>query len=106
MSYRSLMEWYRYDKPTFKSSWKYRDFVKEPVADKPVDALPGVGGTRSSAALGEKGFLHAYQLLGQFLLMGRDIEEFYNWLESEFGFCHRERLSIANCLADWCVEHL
>lgn len=84
---------------------KHRNFVAEPMGDKPVDALPGVGeaiGTRFADA----GFNKAYVVLGQFLLLKKDQELFGQWFRDVAGGNRKHAGDCARALAEWCDEFL
>lgn len=53
-----------------------------------------------------QGFCHAYNLLGQFLLLNKDEEMFVDWLKDEFGMAERYAKSTSNCLTVWCEYNL
>ena len=62
------------------TSQKHRDFVAEPMGEKPVTDLPGIGpvlGERLSA----KGFDKAYVVFGQFLVLKKNEELFLDWIK-------------------------
>ena len=62
-------------------SAKHYDFVEAPIDQKPVNQVPGVG-RAMSGALARIGITSASQLLGQFMLMNQDKEQFNGWLMS------------------------
>lgn len=57
------------------TSQKHRDFVSEPMGEKPVYALAGVGDVLGGR-LADKGFDLAYVVLGQFLVLKKNEELF------------------------------
>ncbi|XP_076834979.1 barrier-to-autointegration factor-like [Brachyhypopomus gauderio] len=87
------------------TSQKHRDFVAEPMGDKPVTALSGIG-----EALGKKledqGFDKAFVVLGQFLLLRKDRELFTEWLKDASGANARQADSCTQCLREWCDAFL
>ncbi|KAM6956681.1 barrier-to-autointegration factor [Aplochiton taeniatus] len=87
------------------TSQKHRDFVAEPMGDKPVTALSGIG-----EVLGKKleyqGFDKAYVVLGQFLLLRKDLEMFCDWLKDTSGANTRQSASCSQCLKEWCDAFL
>ncbi|XP_013889094.1 barrier-to-autointegration factor [Austrofundulus limnaeus] len=87
------------------TSQKHRDFVGEPMGDKPVMALSGIGETLGRR-LEEQGFDKAYVVLGQFLLLKKDPEMFTDWLKDASGANTRQAASCSQCLKEWCDAFL
>ncbi|TNM99364.1 barrier-to-autointegration factor-like [Takifugu flavidus] len=87
------------------TSQKHRNFVSEPMGDKPVTALSGIG-----EVLGERlerqGFDKAYVVLGQFLLLRKDEELFTEWLKDTTHANVHQADSCTQCLRDWCNAFL
>lgn len=57
------------------TSQKHRNFVGEPMGEKPVTQLAGIGDALGGR-LAAKGFDKAYVVLGQFLLLKKNGELF------------------------------
>ena len=57
------------------TSQKHRDFVSEPMGEKPVTAIAGIGDVLGGR-LSDKGFDTANVLLGQYLVLKRNDELF------------------------------
>ncbi|XP_040905604.1 barrier-to-autointegration factor-like isoform X2 [Toxotes jaculatrix] len=87
------------------TSQKHRDFVGEPMGDKSVTALSGIGESLGKK-LEEQGFDKAYVVLGQFLLLRKDTEMFTEWLKDASGANSRQAGSCAQCLREWCDAFL
>ncbi|PIO61939.1 barrier to autointegration factor, partial [Teladorsagia circumcincta] len=60
---------------TEMSTQKHRGFVGEPVGEKKVTAVPGIG-PAYSARLSEAGTDKAYNLVGQYLAQNKDQASF------------------------------
>ena len=73
------------------------------MAGKLVTALPGIGPVWGRR-LNEKGFFYATQILGQYLLLNQNPQDFIAWLQNQFGiywgWC------VYNALHVWCQHHL
>ncbi|KAL7861562.1 hypothetical protein SRHO_G00130030 [Serrasalmus rhombeus] len=87
------------------TSQKHRDFVAEPMGDKPVTALSGIGEVLGKK-LEEQGFDKAFVVLGQFLLLRKDRELFAEWLKDTSGANARQAASCSQCLTEWCDAFL
>ncbi|XP_063242756.1 barrier-to-autointegration factor [Bacillus rossius redtenbacheri] len=87
------------------TSQKHRNFVAEPMGDKPVTELAGVG-----EVLGRKlensGFDKAYVVLGQFLVLKKEKEFFQEWMKDVCGANAKQSGDCYQCLSDWCNEFL
>ncbi|XP_038816376.1 barrier-to-autointegration factor-like protein [Salvelinus fontinalis] len=87
------------------TSQKHRDFVGEPMGDKPVTALSGIGEVLGNK-LEEQGFDRAFVVLGQYLLLRKDGELFTEWLKDTSGANTRNATSCSQCLREWCDSFL
>jgi len=84
---------------------KHKNFVAEPMADKPVTALAGVGEVLGQR-LEEKGFDKAHVVLGQFLVLKKDEELFVDWMKEACGANRKQATDCATCLKEWCESFL
>ena len=84
---------------------KHRDFVSEPIKQKHVTELPGIGKVLGER-LEEKGFNKARKLMGQFLILGEDKKEFMDWLRSKCGANPKQGGDCYNALNNWCDNNL
>ncbi|XP_028676917.1 barrier-to-autointegration factor-like protein [Erpetoichthys calabaricus] len=87
------------------TSQKHRDFVAEPMGDKPVTALSGIGEVLGKK-LEEQGFDKAYVVLGQFLILRKDDDLFIDWLKDACGANSKQALLCYSCLKEWCDAFL
>ncbi|XP_003476566.2 barrier-to-autointegration factor-like protein [Cavia porcellus] len=81
---------------------RLRAFLSEPMGEKDVCWVDGIG-RELAINLVTKGFSKAYILLGQFLLMHKDEDEFQKWLICCFGATQCEAQRSATCLKEWCT---
>ena len=87
------------------TSQKHRNFVAEPMGEKSVTDLAGVGaviGKRMEA----KGFDKAYVVLGQFLLLKKNKDLFGEWIKDFTGANSKQCDDCYQCLSDWYEEFL
>uniref|UniRef100_A0A7E4W123 Barrier-to-autointegration factor 1 n=1 Tax=Panagrellus redivivus TaxID=6233 RepID=A0A7E4W123_PANRE len=87
------------------TSVKHREFIGEPMGDKEVTAIAGIGETYGKK-LAEKGYDKAYVLLGQFLLLKKDQEIFIDWLKEEVGVSAQHGKNAAACLHEWTEQYM
>jgi len=87
------------------TSVKHRDFVAEPMQDKEVTCLAGIGDVYGKK-LTELGFDKAYTVLGQFLLLKMEKDLFIDWLKELVGVNSHHAESCYICLKEWCEQHL
>lgn len=87
------------------TSQKHRDFVGEPMGDKAITTVAGVGPVYGEK-LAEKGYDKAYVLLGQFLLLKKDTDMFKEWLKNDMGLNKTCSESCSNCIREWCDAFL
>ncbi|XP_010216551.1 PREDICTED: barrier-to-autointegration factor-like protein [Tinamus guttatus] len=86
-------------------SQKFKDFVSEPMGNKTVTEVDGIDEELGSK-LAAEGFDKAYILLGQFLLLKKDVPVFQQWLKETFGASSKQAVQCATCLTEWCYTVL
>lgn len=110
---------------------KYRNFVAEPMGEKSVTELAGIGETLGGRLI-EAGFdkvntrcddamcrnvydglyislyliSQAYTVLGQYLVLKKDQELFKDWMKDVCHASSKQASDCYNCLNDWCEEFL
>merc|ERR1712168_64700 len=82
------------------TSQKHRSFVSEPMGEKLVTELAGIGPVLGER-LTEKGFDKAYVVLGQFLLLKKNEELFADWLKTTTGADAKKCRDCYTCLKEW-----
>ncbi|CAN0245738.1 barrier-to-autointegration factor [Lethenteron reissneri] len=87
------------------TSQKHRSFVAEPMGEKPVTALAGIGDTLGGRLI-EQGFDRAYVVLGQFLVLKKEEELFKEWLKEVCNANSKQSSDCFTCLREWCDAFL
>ncbi|XP_041947873.1 barrier-to-autointegration factor-like [Alosa sapidissima] len=89
------------------TSQKHKEFVAEPMGEKSVNALAGIGevlGKRLEERHYEISI--AYVVLGQFLVLKKDEELFRDWLKDTCGANSKQQGDCYGCLREWCDSFL
>lgn len=85
---------------------KFRRFVDEPMGEKDVSALPGIGNTFASV-FKENGFNMAHQVLGQYLVFDKDENRFKDWLKATFRNMNARHMdSLYQSLREHCGNYV
>ncbi|XP_033639213.1 barrier-to-autointegration factor-like [Asterias rubens] len=79
---------------------KHKQFVSEPMGDKLVTELGGIG-PKYGERLRAEGFEKAYNVLGQFLVLNKDKDLFIDWLMETACTNTKCATDCYNCLRDW-----
>ena len=87
------------------TSQKHRNFVAEPMGEKAVTELAGIGNVLGKR-LEEQGYDKAYVVLGQFLVLRKDEELFLEWIKDTAKANSKQAGDCHNCLKDWCDAFL
>jgi len=87
------------------TSKKHQNFVTEPMGEKPVTDLAGIGPALGGRLEG-KSYDKAYTVLGQYLLFKKNEELFTDWLKDICGANSKQGNDCFNCLKEWCDSFL
>lgn len=87
------------------TSQKHRNFVSEPMGEKEVTELAGIGPVLGGK-LKDQGYDKAYVVLGQFLVLKKDEEMFKDWIKGVCGANKKQGSDCYGCLTDWCDAFL
>lgn len=87
------------------TSQKHSNFVMEPMGEKPVTDLAGIGETLGKR-LESKGFDKAYVVFGQFLVLKKNEELFTEWLKDTCGANSNQARQTFQCLQEWADQFL
>jgi len=87
------------------TSQKHRNFVSEPMGEKPVTELAGIGEVLGQRLV-DAGYERAYVVLGQFLLLRKSEEDFRSWLHDRTSANSKQTGDCYQCLRDWCDAFL
>lgn len=77
------------------TSQKHSNFIAEPMGDKDVTELAGIGDILGKR-LTSKGFDKAYVVLGQYLVLKREEELFTEWLKETCGANAKQARDVSN----------
>lgn len=84
---------------------KHQLFVSEPLGEKSIDVLPGVGKTLTQRFVANN-LTKAQHIVGAFLLLDQDREKFIPWFKQECGGNERHANMCFNALQQWCIEFI
>ncbi|XP_067877749.1 barrier-to-autointegration factor B-like [Heterodontus francisci] len=87
------------------TSQKHRDFVAEPMGEKSVKCLAGIGEILGKR-LEDQGFDRAYVVLGQFLVLRKNEDLFKEWLKDTCQANSKQSNDCHTCLREWCDAFL
>ncbi|GJQ78796.1 hypothetical protein Trydic_g2638 [Trypoxylus dichotomus] len=87
------------------TSKKHRDFVREPIGNKCVHDLPGIGGAYGHR-LNNSGYGSARQVVGQYLVQGGSEPAFRDFLRSEGGVNNKSSGDCYRAVRDWTDNHM
>uniref|UniRef100_A0A8C1GV42 Si:dkey-211g8.4 n=1 Tax=Cyprinus carpio TaxID=7962 RepID=A0A8C1GV42_CYPCA len=90
---------------TAMTSRKHRQFCLEPMGDKPVHNLPGIG-RALGGRLQDRGISHARGIEGHFLVFNQNQEKFGNWLKDTCGANAKQQRDCYNGLKEWTKNNM
>ncbi|KAK6317628.1 hypothetical protein J4Q44_G00130280 [Coregonus suidteri] len=82
------------------TSQKHRNFVSEPMGNRSVRDVPGIGPVQGRR-LEDKGVPRADQMLGQYLVSGRDQGQFQGYLKNTTGANAKQQSDAYNGMREW-----
>jgi hypothetical protein len=88
-----------------QTTQKHQDFISEPIGDKAVTSIAGIGNVLGVRLL-NKGYDKAYILLGYFLTFKKDEKLFKDWLREACGCNSTQSNNATCCLKEWCNLYL
>jgi len=95
----------KYEKSSKMETAKNRNFVNEPMGNKDVTEVSGVGPITGKRMVRKK-FSKAWMLFGQFLLLKKNAPDFCFWLETTFSMQERDANQCCQCFSQWCDSFL
>ncbi|XP_064415764.1 barrier-to-autointegration factor-like [Latimeria chalumnae] len=87
------------------TSQKHRAFVLEPMGEKSVETLPGIGKVLGGR-LRVNGYDKAYMVLSKYLLLRKNEVAFRQWLSVTCGANRKQSGDCYNCLYEWCNQFM
>ncbi|XP_005106507.1 barrier-to-autointegration factor [Aplysia californica] len=87
------------------TSKKHQNFVTEPMGEKMVTELAGIGDVLGGR-LSDRSYDKAYTVLGQYLLFKKSEELFKDWLIEICGANKKQANDCYQCLKEWCDSFL
>ncbi|UYV66263.1 BANF1 [Cordylochernes scorpioides] len=87
------------------TSQKHRNFVSEPMGNKDVRELAGIGDVLGSR-LEDRGYNKAYVVLGQFLVLKKNRSLFTDWVKDVCQANSKQAYDCYNCLREWTENFL
>ncbi|CAF1439600.1 unnamed protein product [Rotaria sp. Silwood1] len=87
------------------TSQKFRDFTGEPLKDKHVSEVPGLG-PKLASNLEESGISKAYELLGIYLTLLKNKDYFELWIRDNAGANRHQAKQCADAIDAFCSQFL
>ncbi|XP_078671591.1 barrier-to-autointegration factor-like [Branchiostoma floridae x Branchiostoma belcheri] len=82
---------------------KHADFVREPLGNKPVSVVPGIGRVLAGN-FGQQNINTASEVVGQYMVQGKDEQRFKNWVQT-FGANAGHQTAAHDAVRDWYNQH-
>uniref|UniRef100_A0A8C5CLI7 Barrier-to-autointegration factor n=2 Tax=Gadus morhua TaxID=8049 RepID=A0A8C5CLI7_GADMO len=79
---------------------KHADLMSEPLGRKRVDALPGIGNALARR-LEAEGYDKVFQVVGQYMVLGKDEERFNRWLHDACGANRKQQYDCHKAINGW-----
>lgn len=88
------------------TSAKSRNFANNPIGDKFVNEIPGVGSVLKEA-LNKKGIMYAYNIVGKYNApkVNRDEQDFKEWLQ-KLGANRKHQNDCYVAVKEWCDRNM
>ncbi|CAF1555145.1 unnamed protein product [Rotaria magnacalcarata] len=87
------------------TSQKFRDFTSEPLKDKQLNEVPGLG-PKLASNLEQSGITKAYELLGIYLTLLKNKEYFELWIRDNAGANRHQAKQCADSIDAFCSQFL
>lgn len=85
------------------SSKKHNNFLGEPMKNKEVEKIPGIGNTIGQQ-MKTKGITYAHQVFGQFLVLEKDKKKFCDWVKT-FGANNGQSNDCYKAMLEWSQQY-
>lgn len=82
---------------------KHRDFLSEPMGNKEVEKIPGIGIT-IGGQMKTEGITYAYQVFGHFLVLKKDKKKFCDGVKT-FGADNGQSNACYNAMLEWSQQY-
>ena len=84
---------------------KHENFLSSHLCDKPVGCLPGVGPV-AEQKLKAAGYNTGEQVLGKYLMLGKNSNQFKGWMENSVGASPRHSAACYSALSSWTDKYM
>jgi len=94
--------------PMANHAQKRKDFDTLPMGEKPASFIPGIS-KDTEKLLSDKGFGRACAVLGKFLILKKDKDDFCKWLVETCGegtVKAKGQNACCDALKEWCAAHV
>ncbi|XP_062381937.1 barrier-to-autointegration factor-like [Sardina pilchardus] len=87
------------------TSKKHQAFCSEPMKGKPVTAVPGIGRV-SGGQLQSQGYHKATDVLGKYLTVNENRNDFQGWLKDDGGANSKQQGDAYKAMREWSDNNL